>query len=57
MLRRAFLMFHERGIDNVRLNVDRDNAFGAWRLYEDARMRLRRRWIVMGKTLVPPSTK
>jgi hypothetical protein len=31
--------------------VDRDNAFGATHLYERAGMRLRRRWLVVAKTL------
>jgi mycothiol synthase len=51
LLRASFLRFRERAAHNVRLNVDRDNVFGATRLYERAGMRLRRRWVVMVKDL------
>ncbi len=51
LLRGSFVRFRERGAHNVRLNVDRDNNFGATRLYERAGMRLRRRWVVMVKDL------
>jgi mycothiol synthase len=51
LLRGAFERFRDRGTANVRLNVDRDNAFGAARLYERAGMHLRRRWVVMAKAL------
>ncbi len=51
LLRAAFVRFGERGIATVMLNVDRDNTTGATRLYERAGMRLRRRWLVVAKTL------
>ena len=51
LLRAAFAMFRDRGIADVRLNVDRDNATGATRLYERAGMRLRRRWLMVAKTM------
>jgi ribosomal protein S18 acetylase RimI-like enzyme len=51
LLRASFEMFRSRGVADVRLNVDRDNAFGATHLYERAGMRLRRRWLVVAKTL------
>jgi mycothiol synthase len=51
MLRAAFARFRERGASNVRLNVDRDNAFGATHLYERVGMHLRRTWVVVAKTL------
>ncbi|MDP9184664.1 MAG: GNAT family N-acetyltransferase [Actinomycetota bacterium] len=51
LLRLSFERFRDRGTTNVRLNVDRDNAFGAGRLYERAGMHLRRRWVVMAKAL------
>lgn len=47
----AFVRFRERGATNVRLNVDRDNMTGATHLYQGAGMRLRRRWLVVAKTL------
>lgn len=51
LLRAAFAMFRNRGVADVRLNVDRDNASGATHLYERAGMRLRRRWLVVAKTV------
>ena len=51
LLRAAFARFRERGMTTVVLNVDRDNTTGATRLYERAGMRLRRRWLVVAKTL------
>jgi ribosomal protein S18 acetylase RimI-like enzyme len=51
LLRAAFARFRDRGVPDVRLNVDRDNAFGATHLYERVGMRLRRRWLVVAKTL------
>jgi mycothiol synthase len=51
LLRAAFAAFRERGTTTVVLNVDRDNTTGATRLYERAGMRLRRRWLVVAKTL------
>jgi mycothiol synthase len=53
LLRAAFATFRERGVSDVRLNVDRDNATGASHLYERAGMRLRRRWLMVAKTLAP----
>ena len=50
-LRAAFVMFRERGATNVRLNVDRDNVTGATQLYERAGMHLRRRWLMVAKSL------
>jgi hypothetical protein len=35
----------------VALNVDRDNTTDATRLYERTGVRLRRRWLVVAKTL------
>ena len=52
LVRAAFARLRDRGISNVRLNVERDNASGATRLYERAGMRLRRRWLVVSKTVV-----
>ena len=57
LLRRSFTMFRDRGVDDVRLNVDRDNATGATHLYERAGMRLRRRWLMVGKTLTVGSSQ
>jgi mycothiol synthase len=51
LLRAAFAMFERRGLTTVTLNVDRDNATGATRLYERAGMRERQRWQVVSKTL------
>jgi mycothiol synthase len=51
LLRAAFTKFRDRGVANVRLNVDRDNGTGATHLYERAGMRLRRRWLVVAKTM------
>jgi mycothiol synthase len=51
LLRAAFVVFRERGATNVRLNVDRDNRTGATHLYERAGMRLRRRWLMVAKTM------
>jgi mycothiol synthase len=51
LLRAAFAAFRERGLTTAVLNVDRDNTTGATRLYERAGMRLRRRWLVVAKTL------
>jgi mycothiol synthase len=51
LLRAAFVRLRDRGVVTVMLNVDRDNTTGATRLYERAGMRLRRRWLVMAKTL------
>jgi ribosomal protein S18 acetylase RimI-like enzyme len=51
LLRAAFGMFRDRGVADVRLNVDRDNRSGATHLYERAGMRLRRRWLVVAKTM------
>ena len=48
---RAFGMFRDRGVPDVRLNVDRDNPTGATHLYEQAGMRLRRRWLMVSKTM------
>lgn len=53
MLRTAFVRFRDRGVTDVRLNVDRDNATGATRLYEQAGMHLRRKWLVVSKTMNP----
>lgn len=55
LLRASFAMFRDRGVADVRLNVDRDNAWGATRLYERAGMRLRRRWLVVAKTMAGAS--
>jgi mycothiol synthase len=59
LLRAGFARLHDRGVVTVMLNVDRDNTTGATRLYERAGMHLRRRWLVMAKTLTRPqnSTK
>jgi ribosomal protein S18 acetylase RimI-like enzyme len=54
LLRSSFATFRGRGVSDVRLNVDRDNE-AATRLYEQAGMRLRRRWCVFGKTVRSPS--
>lgn len=51
LLRAAFALFAERGVTTVMLNVDRDNTTGATRLYERAGMHVRRRWLVVAKTL------
>jgi mycothiol synthase len=51
LVRSAFAMFGSRGIIDVRLNVDRDNATGATHLYERAGMHLRRRWLMVAKTM------
>jgi ribosomal protein S18 acetylase RimI-like enzyme len=51
LLRAAFATFQAGGVANVMLNVDRDNASGATHLYERAGMHLRRRWVVVAKTL------
>jgi mycothiol synthase len=51
LLRAAFVRFRDRGVVDVRLNVDRDNATGAAHLYEGAGMRLRRRWLMVAKTM------
>jgi ribosomal protein S18 acetylase RimI-like enzyme len=51
LLRAAFATFRGRDVATVMLNVDRDNTTGATRLYERAGMRLRRRWLVVAKTL------
>jgi mycothiol synthase len=53
LLRAAFVKFRERGAADVRLNVDRDNRTGATHLYERAGMRLRRRWLMVAKTMTP----
>jgi ribosomal protein S18 acetylase RimI-like enzyme len=49
LLRASFARYRDRGVADVRLNVDRDNASGATHVYERAGMRLRRRWIVVAK--------
>jgi mycothiol synthase len=49
LLRAAFERLRDRGVFDVRLNVDRDNR--ATRLYERAGMRLRHRWLVVSKTV------
>jgi mycothiol synthase len=54
LLRAEFAMFRARGVMDVRLNVDRDNPTGATHLYERAGMRLRRRWVMVGKAMAPP---
>jgi mycothiol synthase len=54
LLRSSFAMFRDRGVSDVRLNVDADNE-PARRLYEQAGMRLRRKWIVYAKTLTRAS--
>ena len=51
LLRAAFGMFRDRGVPDVRLNVDRGNPTGATHLYERAGMRLRRRWLMVSKTM------
>ena len=51
LLRMGFAMFRDRGVANVRLNVDRGNTSGATRLYELVGMRLRRKWLVVAKTM------
>jgi mycothiol synthase len=51
LLRASFATFRDRGVADVRLNVDRDNVTGATHLYERAGMRLRRRWLVVAKTM------
>ena len=51
LLRAAFAMFRDRGVPDVRLNVDRDNLTGATHLYERAGMRMRRRWLMVSKTM------
>jgi mycothiol synthase len=53
LLRGAFVLLRERGVAEVRLNVDRDNVSDASRLYERAGMRLRRRWLVVSKIVFP----
>jgi mycothiol synthase len=47
----AFEGFRDRGVTDVRLNVDRDNTTGATHLYQRAGMRLRRTWRVVSKTM------
>ena len=54
LLRAAFARFRDRGVADVRLNVDRTNAKGA-HLYERAGMRLRRRWLVVAKAIGDPN--
>jgi ribosomal protein S18 acetylase RimI-like enzyme len=51
LLRAAFVKFRERGTPNVRLNVDLDNKTGATHLYERAGMHLRRKWLMVAKTM------
>jgi ribosomal protein S18 acetylase RimI-like enzyme len=51
LLRAAFVVFRDRGATNVRLNVDRDNRTSATHVYERAGMRLRRRWLMVAKTM------
>lgn len=51
LLRAALVRFRDRGVPDVRLNVDRDNPTGATHLYERAGMRLRRRWLMVSKTM------
>lgn len=51
LLKEAFALFAARGVPTVMLNVDRNNTTGATRLYERAGMRLRRRWLIVAKTL------
>jgi mycothiol synthase len=51
LLRAAFSTFRDRGVVNVRLNVDQDNTTGATHLYERAGMHLRRRWLIVTKTM------
>jgi ribosomal protein S18 acetylase RimI-like enzyme len=51
LLRAAFVRFRDRGVFSVRLNVDRDNTTGATHLYERAGMSLRRRWLMVAKTM------
>ena len=51
LLRAAFATFRDRGVVNVRLNVDRDNTTGATHLYERAGMHLRRKWLMVAKTM------
>jgi len=55
LLRAAFAHFRDRGASNVRLNVDREDPYGAMRLYERVGMHLRRTWVVMAKTFSPAS--
>jgi ribosomal protein S18 acetylase RimI-like enzyme len=52
LLRAAFVRLRDRGVPDVRLNVDSDNASRASRLYDRAGMRLRRRWLIVSKTLL-----
>ncbi len=49
LLRYAFARLTEAGLDEVRLNVDAENATGATRLYERVGMRVRREWLVYEK--------
>ena len=60
LLRASFAMFRDRAVNEVRLNVDRANTSGATHLYEQAGMHLRRRWLMVAKTMVatqdPPRT-
>jgi ribosomal protein S18 acetylase RimI-like enzyme len=53
LLRSSFAAFRGQGVFDVRLNVDRGNE-AARRLYEQAGMQVRRRWIVFAKTLTRP---
>ena len=52
LLRAAFARFRDRGVADVRLNVDRENETEATHLYELAGMRLRRRWLIVTKTML-----
>ena len=51
LLLRAFARFAERGLPTVMLNVDGANTTGATQVYERAGMHVRRRWLVVGRTL------
>ena len=44
LLRRAFAMFADRGLERVRLNVDAENVTGATAVYERVGMRVVNRW-------------
>ncbi len=51
LLRSMFALFAARGLTEVRLNVDSDNATGATHMYERAGMSEIYRWIIYAKVL------
>ena len=56
LLRRAFAAFWARGLREVLLNVDSENATGATVLYERVGMRVIRRWDVWERAGAAPPT-